>query len=153
VIPRSSTDSTLVGAPITVYRLEGVLPGDPEDAPAGILEDIVVEGNTILGGDGIGIVVNADRTRIVANHISDIRRPAPFPGINWDNSLVTWSKGNGSGIWLAPMARENEVSGNVFIRVAGPAVTVEGSANRVSLRALGDSLADLGRANVVQRTP
>ncbi len=153
VIPRSSTDSTLVGAPITLYRLEGVLPGDAEDAPAGILEDIVVEGNTILGGDGIGIVVNADRSRIVDNHISDIRRRDPFPGINWDNSLVTWSKGNGSGIWLAPVARENEVSGNVFTRVAGLAVTVEGSANRVSLRALGDSVADLGRANIVQRTP
>jgi hypothetical protein len=153
VIPRSSTDSTLVGAPITVYRLDNVLPGDAQDAPAGILEDIVIEGNTILGADGIGIVVNADRTRIVNNRISDIRRRDPFPGINWDNSLVTWDKGNGSGIWLAPAARENEVSGNVFARIAGPAITLEGSANRVSLRAPGDSVADLGRANLVQRTP
>jgi len=153
VIPRSSTDSTLVGAPITVYRLESVLPGDPEDAPAGILEDIVVEGNTILGGDGVGIVVNADLTRIVDNRISDIRRRDPFPGINWDVSLVTWGKGNGSGIWLAPAARENEIAGNVFVRIAGPAITVEGSANRVSLRAPSDSVEDLGRANVVQRTP
>jgi hypothetical protein len=153
VIPRSSTDSTLVGAPITMYRLESVLPGDAEDAPAGILEDIVVEGNTILGGDGIGIVVNANRSRIVDNNISDIRTRDPFPGINWDVSLVTWEKANGSAIWLAPAARENEVSGNVFARISGPVITVEGSANRVSLRAPGDSVRDLGQENLVQRTP
>lgn len=153
VIPRSSTDSTLVGAPITVYRRDDALPGVAPDAPAGILEDIVIEGNTILGGDGIGIVVNANRTRIVGNRISDIRRRDPFPGINWDVSLVTWGKGNGSGIWLAPAAHENDVSGNVFARISGPAITLEGSANRVSLRAPGDTVADLGRANLVQRTP
>lgn len=153
VIPRSSTDSTLVGAPITVYRRDDVLPGVAEDASAGIIEDIVVAGNTILGSDGIGIVVNADRSRIVDNQISDIRRRDPFPGINWDVSLVTWERANGSGIWLSPTARDNEVSGNVFARIAGPAITVEGSANRVSLRAPGDSVADLGRANVVHRTP
>lgn len=152
-IPRSSTDTTLVGAPITVSRSDDVYPGVAQDAPAGILEDIVVEGNTIHGGDGIGIVVNANRTRIADNRISDIRRRDPFPGINWDVSLVTWAKGNGSGIWLALAARENEVSGNVFTRVVGPAITVEGSANRVSLRAPHDTVADLGRANLVQRTP
>lgn len=153
VIPRSSTDSTLVGVPITISRRDDVLPGVAQDAPDGILENIVVEGNTILGADGIGIVVNANRTRIVDNQISDIRRRDPFPGVNWDVSLVTWGKGNGSGIWLAPAARENEVSGNVFVRIAGPAITVEGSANRVSLYAPGDTVADLGRANLVQRTP
>jgi hypothetical protein len=153
IIPRSSTDSTLVGTPITVYRSDDVFPGVAQDAPAGILEDIVVAGNTIVGGDGIGIVVNADRTRIVDNQISDIRRRDPFPGINWDVSLVTWERANGSGIWLAPAARENEVSGNVFARVSGPAITVEGSANRVSLRAPGDTVADLGRANLVHHTP
>ena len=153
IIPRSSTDSTLVGTPITVYRRDDVFPGVAQDAPAGILEDIVVAGNTIFGSDGIGIVVNANRTRIVDNQISDIRRRDPFPGINWDVSLVTWERANGSGIWLAPAARENEVSGNVFARVSGPAITVEGSANRVSLRAPRDAVADLGRANLVHRTP
>ncbi len=112
-----------------------------------------VPGSAILGGDGIGIVVNADRARIVDNHISDIRRRDPFPGINWDASLVTWERANGSGIWQAPAARENEVSGNVFVRIAGPAITVEGSANRVSLHAPGDTVADLGRENLVQSPP
>jgi hypothetical protein len=153
VIPRSSTDSTLVGAPITVSRSDDVSPGVAANAPAGILEDIVVEGNTIHGGDGIGIVVNADRTRIIDNRISDIRIRAPFPGINWDVSLVTWVQGNGSGVWLAPAARENEIRGNVFARIAGPAITVEGSANRVWLRASGDAVLDIGRENVVERTP
>lgn len=153
IIPRSSTDSTLVGAPITISRSDGVFPGVADDAPRGILEDIVVEGNSILGGEGIGIVVNADRTRILDNRISDIRRRDPFPGINWDVSLVTWERGNGSGIWLAPAARENVLSGNVFERVSGPSITLEGSANRVSLRAPSDSVVDIGRANVVERRP
>ncbi len=151
VIPPTATDSTLVGVPITIAALGGQ---EPEPAGSqGAVEGIVVRGNHILGAEGIGILVGGSRARILDNHISDIRIREPFPGNNWSRSLVTWEQGNGSGIWVAPSARENQIAGTVFARIEGAAITLEGGANEVRLLAPADTTRDLGEANRVVRPP
>lgn len=146
VIPTSG-DSSMVGVPITLSSQRG----GSVDLTNGAVEGILVQGNRVLGAEGIGILVNGSRNRFLDNTISDIRRRDPFPGVNWDPALVTWADGNGSGIWVGPQARDNESTGNVFARIAGPSITVEGSANRVTLSSERDTADDLGGRNRVTR--
>lgn len=144
-------DSTMVGVPITLSTSDWTPPGAEGDLPEGVVEGVVVRGNRVTGAEGIGILVNASRSRIAGNVITDIRRRQPFPGINWDPALVTWEVGNGSGIWVSPRARENEITGNVFERVEGASITLEGDDNRVELLAPTDSDRDLGSNNRITR--
>lgn len=146
VIPTSG-DSSMVGVPITLSSQ----PGGSGDLTEGAVEGILVQRNLVLGADGIGILVNGSSNRIIDNTISDIRRRDPFPGVNWDPALVTWANGNGSGIWVGPAARDNEITGNVFARIAGPPITLEGSGNRVTVSGDGDTVRDLGGRNRVTR--
>lgn len=143
----------MVGVPITLAIQEWTLPGASGDVPEGVLEGVVVQGNRVSGADGIGVLVGGSRNRIVDNVITGIRRREPFPGINWDPSLVTWAEGNGSGIWVGPGARENEITGNTFQGIAGAEITLEGDANQVELVAPADSALDLGSGNSVSRRP
>lgn len=153
VIPVTDGDSTMVDVPITLAPMGEGESGQEGEVPAGRVEEITIRGNEILGAEGIGILLNGHRNRIVDNHISDIRRRVPFPGNSWDPSLATWEVGNGAGIWIAPGARENELSGNVFERIAGPSITVEGTGNRVELLGAGDTVSDRGRENRITRRP
>lgn len=146
VIPTSG-DSSMVDVPITLSSQ----PGGSGDLADGAVEGILVQGNRILGADGIGILVNGSRNRILDNTVSDIRRRDPFPGVTWDPALVTWAAGNGSGIWVGPAARDNEITGNRFARIAGPSITVEGSGNRVTVSGDGDTVSDFGGRNRVTR--
>lgn len=138
VIPTSG-DSSMVDVPITLSSFQG----GSADLADGIVEGILVQGNRVLGSDGIGILVNGPRNRIVDNTISDIRRRDPFPGVTWDPSLVTWARGNGSGIWVGPKGSDNEITRNIFTRIAGPSITIEGSGNRVTVSGTGDTVSDL----------
>ena len=150
VIPTSG-DSTLVGVPITISSLADSAPGDSVELADGLVEDILVQGNRVIGAEGIGLLVNGSRNRIVDNTVSDIRRRQPYPGVNWDPSLVTWELGNGSGIWVGPGARENEIARNVFSRTAGPSITLEGNGNLVTVSGDADTVRDLGEDNRVTR--
>lgn len=146
-------DPTMVGVPITLSVSGWAPPGVEGEPSEGVVEGVSIQGNRVEGADGIGILVNGVRNRISDNIVTDIRRRAPFPGINWDPSLVTWEAGNGSGIWVSPRSRENEITRNVFERVAGASITLEGGQNRVELLSPGDSVLDLGTGNQILRAP
>ena len=149
--PSVDGDSTMVGVPITLASQDYLLPGTDPAAPPGLVESVLVQGNRLEGADGIGILLNGNQNEIVDNFIVDIRRRRPYPGINWAPDLVTWELGNGSGIWVAPDARDNRISGNVFERNEGPSITLEGVENVVQLVSDSDSVTDLGSGNRVSR--
>jgi dipeptidyl aminopeptidase/acylaminoacyl peptidase len=146
----TAADSTMVGAPITLMNRTEPQPRMPGADSAGILEDILVEANRIVGAEGLGILVQGVlRSRIVANTITGIQRRAPFPGITWDGFDQRWQAANGSGIWLSPGSDNNEIAGNRFEDVSAYAVVVEGDSNRVSSRA-ADAVRDLGSGNRIE---
>jgi proline iminopeptidase len=117
------TDSTVIGVPLALRGVAG----------ESTLEDNLIEGNVIVGAEGLGIEIrDASRNRIVNNTVTDVMRREPFPG----NSFVAmplvggdpeaWRTANGAGIWLSPGSEGNDVAGNVFDRIAGPSVVREG---------------------------
>jgi parallel beta-helix repeat protein len=133
-------DSTLIGTPLILghYTAEGAF------------EDNLIEGNHIIGAEGIGIEVrNAVRNRIVNNTITGVVRRHPFPG-NWNSELdQAWRDANGSGIWVSPGSAENEIAGNTFADIAAHAIVLEGDSNVVETRGDADRVSDLGRGNRV----
>jgi hypothetical protein len=149
------SDSTFVGIPISLLNepvaLEGAGPG-PETA----IEDNVIEGNRIVGAEGIAIeVLHASRNRIANNLISGVVTRDPFPG----NTMgprgakgvdLEWRTANGSGIWVSPGSDENEIVGNTFADMAAHAIVVEGDGNMVETRSAADAVRDLGSNNQVR---
>jgi hypothetical protein len=147
-------DSTMVGVPITLAGLGESSPGLPKSEAEGVVENIVVEGNRLLGAEGLGILVDGSRNRIAGNTITGIRRREPFPGITWIGSEhTTWEAANGSGIWISPDSDHNEVAGNVFEDIAGAAVLIEGDSTRVELESADDTVGDRGAGTRVTRPP
>lgn len=77
---RTEKDSTMVGAPITLMN-NARLSGMPEADTAGVLENVIVHENRVIGAEGVGIVVqDASRNRITGNTITGIQQRIPFPG-------------------------------------------------------------------------
>lgn len=143
-------DSTMVGAPITLMNRTEPGPGVSEAETEGVLEDVLVTGNLIIGAEGLGILVQGvSRSQITRNTITGIQRRDPFPGITWDGFAQQWEVANGSGIWLSPGSAENEIVGNSIENVAAYAVVVEGDSNRVETWSARDSVRDLGSGNRV----
>jgi parallel beta-helix repeat protein len=132
------SDSTLIGTPLILGHYTEL----------GAFEDNLIEGNHIIGAEGIGIEVrNAVRNRIVNNTVTGVVRRQPFPG-NWNSELdQVWRDANGSGIWLSPGSDENEIVGNTFKDVAAHAIVVEGERNIVETRGETDRVRDLGAGN------
>jgi hypothetical protein len=147
---RTEQDSTMVGGPITLMN-NMPLAGMPEADTPGVLENVLVRGNRIIGAEGLGILVHgASRSRIEGNTITGIQRRTPFPGITWDGVPQQWGDANGSAIWISAGSDENEIVGNTFEDVAGSAVYIAGDRNRVELRAASDVVRDLGSGNGVR---
>lgn len=143
-------DSTMVGTPITLMNITEPMPGMPETEMVGILEDILVQGNRIIGAEGLGIMVqNVSDSRIAENRIIGVVRRNPFPGITWDGAEQQWQDANGSGIWISPGSNGNEIIGNTFEDIASHSVFIEGDSNRVELNTKNDEVQDLGNANRV----
>jgi parallel beta-helix repeat protein len=134
------SDSTLLGTPLILGHPSG----------EGAFEDNLIEGNHIVGAEGIGIEVrNASRNLIVNNTITGVVRRQPFPG-NWNSEPdQVWREANGSGIWLSPGSNENEIAGNVFEDIAGDAIVLEGDRNRVETRSTSDGIRDEGSGNLI----
>jgi prolyl oligopeptidase len=146
----TEADSTMVGAPITLMNNTEPMEGISEADSDGILENILVQGNRVLGAEGLGILVqNASNSRIAGNIISGIERRDPFPGITWDGFEQRWEAANGSAIWISPGSDRNEIVGNTFEDIAGDAIVLEGESNRVEVQGAGVALRDLGRGNRV----
>lgn len=147
---RTDVDSTMVGTPITLMNRGEPTPGVPEVDTEGVLEEILVQGNQIVGAEGLGILIQgASRSRIAGNTIVEIQRRDPFPGITWDGFEPRWEAAIGSAIWVSPGSDHNEIAGNTFEEVASAAVFLEGDDNRVELRSADDSVRDLGNGNEV----
>jgi parallel beta-helix repeat protein len=121
---------------------------NPEDR--GSIEENVIEGNRVVGAEGLGMAIyGASRNRIANNTISGITRQERnllalerIPDEQW--RVVT-----GSGIWISPGSDENEIAGNIFEDIASHAVVLEGDRNRVETRSASDIVRDLGSGNRV----
>jgi uncharacterized protein (TIGR02246 family) len=147
---REPADSTFIGVPIALQNDLG---------SAAALERNVIEGNRILGAEGIAIEVrNASGTRIANNTIVGVRVREPYPGNTMggrgaEGLPLEWDAANGSGIWVSPGSDENEIAGNTFKDVAGDAIVIEGDRNRVETRSASDVVRDLGSGNRVVGAP
>lgn len=148
----TDADSTMVGAPITLMNITEPVPGMPEADTEGVLEDIIVEGNRILGAEGVGILLqNVSRSRVVGNTVTGVERRDPFPGLTWDGFDQRWAAANGSGIWLSPGSEGNEIVGNTFDDIAAADVFVERDRNVVEVPDATGAVRDLGAGNRVAR--
>jgi parallel beta-helix repeat protein len=148
VLWRHERDSTVVGVPITLHN-DSTPPVGPRDeaAPPGVMQENVIEGNRLLGAEGVGIeLLHASRNRIVNNTISGIAPRDPFPG-NTLGPPPAWREANGAGVWLSPGSHENEIVGNTFADIAAHAIVVEGDGNTVETRSAADAVRDLGADN------
>ncbi|HUG39589.1 MAG TPA: penicillin acylase family protein [Longimicrobiales bacterium] len=141
---------SLVGSPEALDRESGSAEGA---GGASGLEGNLIEGNRVLGAEGLGIeILRASRNRIVGNTIRDVRRRDPFPGVSVnepDPVNSGWEEANGSAIWLSAGSSGNEIIGNTLEDIASSAVVLEGDSNRVELLDAGDELRDLGSGNTV----
>ena len=128
------------------------MPGMPESDTVGMLKNILVRGNKILGAEGLGIIVQDVSQSIIAdNIISGVKRRAPFPGITWDGIKPGWEEANGSGIWLSPGSNGNEITGNTFEDIAAAAVLSRGDSNRVELKTGKETVRNLGSDNIIAK--
>jgi parallel beta-helix repeat protein len=142
----SDADSTVVGVPLALVGTPVVT------GRAGVIEDNLIEGNRVIGAEGIGIEIsNSSRNRIVNNEITGIVPRDPFPG-NTLGPPPQWREANGSGVWISPGSAENEIAGNTFANIAAHAVVLAGDRNRVDTRRPSDSVRDLGGSNRVTRS-
>jgi parallel beta-helix repeat protein len=141
------SDRTLVGVPLLVADVSDA-PDRPRLPPSVssqfqgdvILGDHLIEGNRVIGAEGIGIEIRrSSGNRIAHNVVTRIEARHPFPG-NLANSPdpESWRDANGAGIWLSPGSDHNEVVDNTFEEIASFAVAIEGDSNRVALRSAND---------------
>jgi hypothetical protein len=143
-------DSTVVGVPMTFYTRAGVGGGGAEELEEGRFEDNLIEGNRLVGAEGVALALQrARRNRILDNVIVGVARREPFPGNTVLSSSELWRDANGSGIWPSPDSDGNEIIGNTFEDVTGAAVFLEGDDNQVELNSQRDEVRDLGTNNHV----
>jgi hypothetical protein len=139
-------DSTIVGVPLLLHAIAG-------EQENGIVEANLIEGNRLVGSDGIAVeVAGASRNRFVENTISGVVTRTSFPG-NTLGSNAGWGAANGSGIWLSHGSDENEIVGNRFSDIASYAIVIEGDRNRVEVSGPGDAVRDLGSGNQLGLAP
>jgi parallel beta-helix repeat protein len=156
-ITLTESDSSVVGVPIALINEPKADPevfGSAEvDEQEGMLEGNLIEGNAILGAEGIGIeLFHASGNRIVNNTITRVARRDPFPGItvnSFDPQKSGWREANGSGIWVSPGSEENEILGNTFDDIASHAIVLEGDRNHVELTDSADIVRNLGTGNEI----
>jgi pimeloyl-ACP methyl ester carboxylesterase len=150
----SPSDTTVVGIPLAITNRVPAGESSPNGAGVeghAVVGDHLIEGNRIIGADGLGIEIRGSSgNRIVENHLSSIEERDPFPG-NTTHSMDPegWRGANGSGIWLSRGSDDNEILGNTFEDIASYALVIEGDSNRVILQNASDGVRDLGRGNRV----
>jgi len=142
------SDSTLIGPPLWLRPFP--FDQDANDTESGVIEDNLIEGNRIIGAEGIGIEVwNASGNRFVNNTITGVVRREPFPGNFMGELNEAWRDANGSGIWLSAGSDGNEISDNTFEEIASWPVVLEGDSNVVQMLNGADAVHDLGAGNRV----
>jgi parallel beta-helix repeat protein len=145
------SDTTLAGLPLFLYNMAGAKGLTGEPGQEAFLENNWIEGNRIIGAEGLGIhLVHASRNHIANNTISAIRPRDPFPGNDLHlGNPPQWSEANGSGILISAGSDENEILANTVADVAGSAIVLEGDRNRVETRSASEVVRDLGSGNQV----
>lgn len=144
-------DSTFVGVPIALLNFPEALDYN-ERGQESFIENNLIEGNEIIGAEGLGIeILHSSRNRVLKNKINGITLRKPFPGNVMDlrGNALEWSEANGSGIWISPDSDGNEITGNTFENIATYAVFIEGDKNRVEVIKVKDSVRDMGTDNFV----
>jgi parallel beta-helix repeat protein len=133
--------------------------GYAEAVEESFLAGNVIEGNRIVGAEGLGMeILFASGNRIANNTFTTIAPRDPFPGNFFGprpemGVPLEWEGANGSGIWASPGSNGNEIVGNTFEEIAGAAVFLEGDRNRVEARSASDAVRDLGSGNIVRFVP
>jgi len=141
----SPDDPTVVGVPI---ELLGTPAG--QGSLAGRIDGNTIEGNTVLGAEGVGIALFlGSKNQIFGNTVTGVVPRAPFPGNTLTRSPA-WEAANGSGIWLSAGSDENDIHTNTFRDVAGPVVVLAGRKNRIQIEP-GEQVGDFGEATEVVR--
>jgi hypothetical protein len=109
--------------------------GDPD-----LLAHTLVQGNHILGSQGLGVYawVGA-QVRFVNNTIRDLTLSQYSPGYLGES--------NGSGVWVSPGSRNNQILNNRFAAVEAEEVILEGDYNHVATTSASDVVRDLGVGN------
>jgi parallel beta-helix repeat protein len=108
----------------------------------GLMEHNLVQGNRVLGSEGLGVVLYAsERNRIVNNTITDVTMTDPFP--------PDQGEGNGTGVWVSLQSRENQILSNTFAAIESHEVVLEGDYNHAATRSASDVVRDLGVGNRV----
>jgi hypothetical protein len=105
-----------------------------------LLAHTLVQGNQILGAEGVGIFVyRTVQNRLVNNTIRDIVPAQSNP--EW------FGEGNGSGVWMSPESRDNQILNNRFSNVEAEEVILEGDYSHVATTSRSDVVRDLGVGN------
>jgi hypothetical protein len=139
-------DSTFFGVPLQLVN--GVSPR----GQSGVLEDNLIEGNRVIGAQGLAIYVwQASHNRIADNTITGVVALDPFPGNVLGFPYPESPASNGSAIWISARSDENEIIGNTFSAIASHSIVLEGDRNVVEMRGASDSVRDLGSGNQVRR--
>lgn len=142
-------DSTFVGVPIALLNFPDAL-GYNVAGQESYIENNLIEGNEIIGAEGLGIeILHSSSNRIINNKINAITVRNPFPGNIMDprNDALEWSEANGSGIWVSPRSDGNEITGNTFKDIASYAVFIEGDGNKVEVESANKAVRNSGTRN------
>jgi parallel beta-helix repeat protein len=141
------------------WRRSAELGGNVGTVEESFLEGNVIEGNRIIGAEGLGMeILYASGNRIANNTFTAISSRDPFPGNFFGprpemGVPLEWEGANGSAIWVSPGSDENEIVGNTFEDIAGATIFIEGARNRVETRSAADAVRDLGSDNRVRVAP
>ncbi len=104
----------------------------------------VVADNTLLGSEGVGIILfGASRTTIAHNSIRDVSFTPGF------DPLFLGVNRSGVGVWVAEGSDANRIVGNRFRDTESCAVVLEGDRNLVATKDHEDVVLDLGMGNRV----
>jgi hypothetical protein len=135
-------DNTIIDA--HGHEVLGGLPGagvwvENNTGDPGILAHTLVQGNTIHGVEGVGVLVyDAAQFRVVNNTVTDVAF-SPFDP-PW------FVEANGSGVWLL-LGEHNHILNNRFSEVASFEILLESDYSHVSTRSASDVVRDLGVGN------
>ncbi len=113
----------------------------PNPFQPGVIIDNAVQGNTLEGTAGIGLLLSdARRTQILHNVIQGVRKKADLP---------PELQPGGVGIFVGPESHGNELAGNVLRNNAFFDIVLQGNRNVVALLEANDTVLDQGRNNEI----
>jgi hypothetical protein len=121
-----------LGAPLFVWN-----ESDQEE----LMEHNLVQGNRVIGAEGVGaVVLRASHTRVANNSFLQI-------GASPDGAWL--GAADGAGVWVSPGSSENRILANSFGDIASWAVVIGGDRNHVATTHSSHHVLDMGSDNRV----